>query len=154
MQFRNKISWQIAFLQCLFTHNTLHRSGKIGAVYMIPGGLSHLREFAPVPFLGSVFVDVMPSKTVMLGRLAPAREFTPVAAPEWKFRLQVNAFGIEKPKYYVRLLPENSVELLALRKVLQKQHCSTVVLISLVFRVCLYPHQFSLLTLVLTPTNS
>lgn len=49
---------------------------------MIPGRLSHRREFAPVPFLGSVFVDVMPSKTVKLGRLAPALDFTPVAAPE------------------------------------------------------------------------
>ena len=34
------------------------------------------------------------------------------------------------------------------------QHSGTVVLISLVFRVCLYSYQFLLLTLVLTPTNS
>ena len=35
----------------------------------------------------------------------------------------------------------------------QMQHSGNVVLISLVFRICFYLHQFLFLTLVLTPTN-
>ena len=38
------------------------------------------------------------------------------------------------------------------RELLQKHHTGTVVLISLVFGVCLYLHQFLLLTLLLTLT--
>ena len=40
---------------------------------MIPGRLSHLHEFTPVSFPSSVFVYMISSKKVMLGRLTPAR---------------------------------------------------------------------------------
>ena len=42
-------------------------------VYMIPGRLSHRREFTPVPSLISEFVYMIPPKNAMLGRLTPAR---------------------------------------------------------------------------------
>ena len=70
MQFGNKISLASRFSTVFVykQHSTLKfNSGKIGAVYMIPGRLSHRREFAPVAFLGSVFVDVMPSKNCHAG---------------------------------------------------------------------------------------
>ena len=57
--------WQIAF-STVFVY-TRFNSGKIGAVYMILGRLSLRREFAPFAFLGSVFVDVMPSKNCHAG---------------------------------------------------------------------------------------
>ena len=40
---------------------------------MVPGGLSHRREFTPLPSLSSVFVYMISLKKVMLGRLTPAR---------------------------------------------------------------------------------
>ena len=52
---------------------------------MMPGRLSHRCEFTPVPSLSSVFVHMISTKKVMLGRLTPARVH-PVAASERKFR--------------------------------------------------------------------
>lgn len=87
--------WQIAFSTVfVYTQDSTLKfnSGKIGAVYMIPERLSHRREFAPyLPFLALYLSTWCHQKTVMLGRLTPALEFTPVAAPEWKFRLKSNA---------------------------------------------------------------
>ena len=40
---------------------------------MIPGRLSHRREFTPVPSLSSVFAYMISPKEVMLGCLTPAR---------------------------------------------------------------------------------
>ena len=60
----------------------------LGAVYMIPGWLSHWHKFAPgwlvlslrheltqLPSISSVFVYMMPPKNVMLGQLTPVRVY-------------------------------------------------------------------------------
>ena len=46
---------------------------ELKGVYMIPGRLSHRREFTPVLSLSSVFVYMISPKKVTLGRLTPAR---------------------------------------------------------------------------------
>ena len=48
---------------------------------MIPGRLSHWREFTPVPSFSSIFVYMISPK-----RVSHQREFTPFAAPERKLR--------------------------------------------------------------------